>query len=206
MKKNENIIRDTYIKRRVSDLDIGIFYECENINENICKLQDNDYYEPPGYLLKLKYNGFRLFHNETIPLQKNKVNFTELQFFAFIYLQFRALLWQVVRYEEIKGLFTKMFNILFKREEKDNYVDGYIASSELFLTDNYRLKDINRKKYKIIYRLMIFNSYDKHIQYKRISKGLLHVIGNICSFATLFNFIFYQLFLNFIHKILITIK
>ena len=49
---------------------------------------------------------------EEIPLQKDIINFTDYEYFSFNYPQFRVFIWQVIRYEEIKGLFKKIWTIL----------------------------------------------------------------------------------------------
>ena len=201
MKKYDFIPRNSIINQRVSDLDMAILYKCENIIENVCILNDSDYYDPSGYIIKTTFNGFRLLHNEEIPLQKDIINFTDYEYFSFNYPQFRVFIWQVIRYEEIKGLFKKIFDsLVLGKDEKEEYIDGYIPSTELFVIDNYKLRDINGTKYKIIYRIMMSNKYDKYIKYKRIRKGLFDVIGNICSFIPLLNFIFISLIFKFYSK------
>ena len=192
MKKKGFVTRNVFFERKVSDFDIAVVYKCDNNSENNCNLNKDDIGSNGGYFLSITYNGFRLLHNETIPIQKNKVNFTDSQFFSFNHLQFRALIWEVVRYKEINGLFTKLYNKLFGNE-KEEFIDGFISSSEMFVIDDYYLKEKN-DTYKVIYRLLMSNTHEKSIQYTRKSIGIFDVNGNICTLIPLVNFISYFIY------------
>ena len=187
MKNKSFIARDSFFQRRVSDFDIAVAYQCDNNTKNKCSLNEEDSGSYGGYFLAIEYNGFRLLHNETIPLQKNKRKFRDSQFFSFDYLQFRVPIWRVIRYKEIKGLFTKIYNKLIGDEEYE-FVDGYISDSDMFVIDDYNITEKN-DTYKIVYRLMLSNTYGEHIQYTRKTIGIFDVVGNICSLIPLLNFI-----------------
>ena len=70
--------RDTFYQKKVSDLGLILAYNCEDEN---CTLNADDY-STFDYYLEIKYNGFVLNHQDDIPL-KNDTNAIFFFFFTF---------------------------------------------------------------------------------------------------------------------------
>ena len=66
---NLSLRGDILLKARVSELNVGIFYYCENGTEN-CNLKEEEKTDF-NFNLQISYEGFRIYHqSESEPLQK----------------------------------------------------------------------------------------------------------------------------------------
>ena len=195
------IDRDSFTKTKVSDLKVAIVYKCEDTIED-CELNEDDV-SVVGYIAKLSYTGFRLLHqNDTIPLQNNKSIFTDSHLFFYSIPLFNIYKWEVVKYKEIKGIFSRLFNKLINNPEENKYIGGHIVSSNLYPIDETFIKRYIKSQtdYKILSYIFVDNSYEKYIQYERKKIEITDVIGNICSFIPLLNFCFCTLIFRFYSK------
>ena len=140
----EIIPRETIIKRRVSDIDISVLYQCPN-NDNQCEIDSID--RAANYELRFEYRGFYLDLQSENPLGLLKENI-----FHSDYLNFNpdtkigtSYKWTVVRCEDEKGFFESGLNDEIK--ENDNiYIGGKLKKYESFLFSKNTIKtDIKDK-------------------------------------------------------------
>lgn len=160
------IQRNTEFKKRVSEFDIGIFYECEDNYEN-CSIPE-DIKNEGGIRFSMKYDSFKLDNQDNTPLKeiKRKLNFL-------ISLDFTVLAqlnWNVIKYKEQEGMFSrikKLFYQLFKKDINNEYINGFInyEGSAYFKLNRYF---INNKFYILIGEISIANKYNlEYTEYKR---------------------------------------
>ena len=174
-------------KRRVNETQLVLAYECVDFN---CTLDENDY-DPLGYLLELKYSGYKLDHQSTkIPLDVNEDKyFTERYPFFFNNPLINILKWEVIKYAEERGILGLLDKITGKKSE---FTSGFISSSESYTIDHPIVGYIFGKVYKYLCIIPIVNEHYQYTEYKRVKKSFLDVLANIGAlFSTLFSvFIF----------------
>ena len=201
MKENKFIDRGSFIKKKVSNLTVAILYNCEEDPIEDCELNKDDKTDF-GYIAKLSYTGFKLLHQNDIPLQNNKSIFTESHLFFFSIPLANIYNWEVVKYREIKGTFSRLFNRLINNKEENQYIGGHIVSSNPYpFGEQFEQRYLKEfPEYKILSYIFVSNSYDKYRLYERKKIEIADVIGNICSFIPLLNFCFRTLIFRFYSK------
>ena len=132
--------RDSFIENKVSNLSFAIVYKCEDTIED-CELDEDDI-SKIGYEAEMSYTGFRLFHqNESIPLQNNKSIFKDGHLFFYNNPLFNVYKWEVIKYKEIRGTFSRLFNTLIRNSEEINYTGGHFVSSNSYPIDESFIKN-----------------------------------------------------------------
>jgi hypothetical protein len=185
--KEAPIKQNEFIKSKLHDLfNLRIFYKCE---DKKCEPKIPTKF----FILEIEYSGFELFHqNDTHPplqINENKT-FIYRANFNFYYSSSIFLNWEAVKYKEENGV-AKIFN-LKKKDDKYDYISGYISSSSWILNDDDKDDQDDLKLIAHVYLRMVNIGY---IQYKRKKHGVLDVISKI---GALFSTI--KVFLMFILK------
>ena len=72
-----------------------------------------------GYVLNISYSGYKINHQDKIPLEKNndKYTFYKEFFFSFNRSTFLNIYWEVIKYKEEKGLAGLIDKLLDKKNE-----------------------------------------------------------------------------------------
>ena len=185
--KEAPIKQNEFIKSKLSDLyDLRIYYKCE---EKKCEPKIKNRY----FILEIGYSGFELYHqNDTHPplqMNENKTFFYRANF-NFYYSSSIFLNWEAVKYKEENGV-PKIFNIA-KKDDKYDYISGYISSSSWILNDD--AKDDEDSDLKLLTRVYLRMVNIGYTEYKRKKYGILDVISKIGAlFSTIRVFFLYVL-------------
>ena len=183
------------IKRKVSDLSIGILYKCEN--ESYCPMNSDE--ENFLFNLQIKYKGFKLDHqSKGKPLETNNdIYFSNDCMFLYGFMTFYYLEWGIIKYKEEKGI-TRIFDKMFGKTNE--LTAGYIESSQYFNLlvpddiDTIQDKDSNNHYFKVLGLVQMRIPYKKYVEYNREKITVLDVISTIGAlFSTIyfpFTFIF----------------
>ena len=174
--------RKTVFQTNISSLGFIIVYLCD---DEECSLDDDDH-NALGYMFELKYSGFQLDHQGDIPLIKDDSTFfVNFYCFSFTSTVLTLLNWEIVRYEESKG----MLGIFDKwSEEEAGYTGGYISlKGNTFLTHPIiRTNIIQGKRVKLLAEFLLTNVLNTEYRRKKIS--FLDVLANIGAlFITIYS-------------------
>ena len=175
--------RKTVFQTNISSLGFIIVYLCD---DEECSLDDDDDHNALGYMFELKYSGFQLDHQGDIPLIKDDSTFfVNFYCFSFTSTVLTLLNWEIVRYEESKG----MLGIFDKwSEEEAGYTGGYISlKGNTFLTHPIiRTNIIQGKRVKLLAEFLLTNVLNTEYRRKKIS--FLDVLANIGAlFMTIYS-------------------
>ena len=153
-----------------------------------------------GYVLNISYSGYKINHQDKIPLEKNndKYTFYKEFFFSFNRSTFLNIYWEVIKYKEEKGLAGLIDKLLDKKNE---FTSIDIGSYE----QSYTERPIEEADSLLIIRGLAFirmiNNHNHYTEYIRSKKSILDVLANIGAlFSTLFSvftFIFSFYSINF---------
>ena len=182
---------------RVSDLEFDVLYKC--ISNTNCSLREED--KNYTYFIHFGVSYKFIFHqNSTSPVQKMKKLYDMKEFqFSFYNVMKKNLDWQVFRYKDIGGLFSK---------EKE-YIGGSIKSGDVYIHDYYYTKDLitlnTTDKYLHLYTIKVNNNLEYYDQYIRTKVSLLTIFANSFSlwmslysgFKVVFEFIYAKNFNNY---------
>ena len=180
--KNHTIGRGVDFKRKVSDFQLFVVYECDTPNcsdyLDFAKNSTEEYYR-----LYFVQEGFILSHqNKNEPIQRKENNsqiyFLRTHGFKYNILNYEIIyIWENIIYRE-----TKLFS--------DNYEDscGYIDNYYQYILDQLLTVNINNKSYAIVNNITLKIDYTKYIEYKRTRYSELDLLANI---ASLFSNIFF---------------
>ena len=154
-----------------------------------------------GYVLNISYSGYKINHQDKIPLEKNndKYTFYKEFFFSFNRSTFLNIYWEVIKYKEEKGLAGLIDKLLDKKNE---FTSIDIGSYEQSYTER-PIEDPESSL--LIIRGLAFirmiNNHNHYTEYIRSKKSILDVLANIGAlFSTLFSvftFIFSFYSINF---------
>lgn len=184
MNQNYKIIKpNTIIQMRPSEMLFAISYECTS--GSTCTLNDENGYDF-GYIFEIKYQGYKLNHQGSIPLTKDSnIYFSECYPFSSHKKILYISSWEVVKYIDNKGTVGFFDKILNKNNE---YISGKIKTIYSINND----APLNMNNQNVVLFVALFNNYDQYIEYQRQEKDILNVIANIGSlFSTCFSvFIF----------------
>jgi hypothetical protein len=173
--------RNSIIQKRPSDIIFYIVYDDNNTTEE-------DEYNFWHYF-EIKYQGFKLQHQESIPLITNEsdIYFKEEYPFSLDKTTVNVISWQILKYIENRGVYGLFDGILKRRNE---YTSGYIASDYAISKD----KPMEMFGMKLLSIVLIENKFEKYAEYRRKKNDILDLIANIGSlfstFFSVFAFIF----------------
>ena len=173
------ISRNTIIKKKISELFLGIIYQCNNSN---CT-KDSEDETDSLYSINILFDGFRFdFQNRSNPLIKSKF----LYGFPFYFNKtgFEIVTWEVIKYKQI----NKGIDILLEQKEE---IFGHINSHFEIIADiDNNIKDYLGESFRILGFVKMNNPHDKYIEYKRTRVDELDLIAGICSLClTILNFL-----------------
>ena len=176
---------ELYFEERVSDIDIRIYYKCSKSN---CSLREEDLRH--FYSLKFCNVPFLISHqNKYHPLYQDEHYLSCHDYeFSFETKIKKNLDWQVIKYIEKGGLFSK----------GKETIGGSIKSGDIFIYDkpDYAIIQFGQlfNIYMLLYEIKIRNDFDYYDEYIRTEVSTLTIFANSfslwMSFFTGFTFIF----------------
>ena len=186
-KTGEKINREinyTYINRKISDLQIGVYYNCTN--ESNCSLKEEDKPEN-GTLLEVIYDTPNIdLQNSPSPIKEEELIRQRMQiplYFNIIYS--RMFEWENIIYKEKSTLFNRFFN------EKKESISGHIANQYNYVIEqNKEELEYGEKKLLI---LQFANYHRSYIEYKRKGKTIFDLLAKLTSLfqSIRFGFLFF---------------
>ena len=185
----------TLITQKVSNMRIIILSKCES--QYKCEINSEEYQlEESVFILKIKYKGFNLDHESSIPLDINNDIYFEEEF-PFTYnnnsITMKYLNWRVIKYTEEKGI-SRLYDRF--RGNNNEYTSGYIESSDTLniAYDNFEPIHIGDNYYRFLGIVQMRNPFNKYIEYKRKKIEFLDILANIGalfeSIHSIFAFVF----------------
>ena len=182
----------------VGELYFGIAINCGT--DKTCTSHDEEYEPIDTFNVTVSYTGYKLNHEEDIPLQITedipKKFFFEIGFLDNIFEQL-YLNWEVVIYQDQKSL----FDTLTKR--KREYIFGEIKNSKAIIDPGAGKRDLifsvrNSNNilnyYMPLVEIFLRNDHKEYIEYKRIKIVFLDVIANIGALFSTLKFVFSTIF------------
>ena len=164
------------IKRNVSELSIGIFYNCSHDEQ--CLIREEDETDI-NYKMIMKYRGFFLDHQrKDVPLFDNNSFFEESFPFFFEKTEIGSLNWRNIIYKEEKGL-SRLFYEMIGLE--DEYIKGFVEDYLLYTLDHSSGQEIDGYFYRFLGIISMENNHSNYIEYKRKKIGVLNILANIGS-------------------------
>ena len=183
--RNIYIERDKIIQRRANDLHFAILYKC--ISQTNCSILEEDI--STLYLLTIQYDDFIIDPQSDIPIKIDDYYMNVEPYVFNSQIELRALLrWNIIRYEDTKGL----LDIFEKNEEddrikeKDIYIGGYYQRYDTNIINN-EAKDIPRVRSDTKLLLLIdtigltISREFLYEDYKRKKNSILDSLANIFS-------------------------
>lgn len=195
--KEQFIKRGENISLRLSDINLGILYKCEN---RTCLINDEDKTKF-GYIMNVEYQGYELDHQGKIPIHKAD-DFSHYQscMFFFEKTQIQYFVWGIIKYSEEKAFLGVLSN-LFGGEDED-LVGGYFKDTNHYfidgiLDDNLLYYNINGTYYKLLSFIFISPDYSRNEEYKRTKRIILDVFADISALSMTILEIFAYVFGNY---------
>ena len=198
-KFEENILNDKFaffdlysgmfingtITKNIDELSIGILYKCNRTTDD-CNDKNQETHE---YNLYIYYEGKNIDHeNPDFPVINSTIIF--LQRFFSNNLAMVETYWGIYNYEEEKGIWSKIYDKIFEKENKYNF--GLIESSQVYSLPSspYYIIYDDSNIYKLLMINQMFNRLNGIHQYKRKAKSIWDSLANIAALgATIFNII-----------------
>ena len=174
------IKRNSTFQKRPSELFFYIIYfdfsygSKENSTEDILN---------SWYYFQIKYQGFKLQHQKTIPLITNEPDlyFYKDYSFSINKTTINIINWEVIKYIENMGIYG-IFDRMFK--SKSEYISGYMGSDYTSSKD----KPLDLFGMKFLSIVQIKNSFKQYTEYRRKKNSILDLIADIGSlFSTFFS-------------------
>ena len=189
----------TYFQDKASDIDILVFYKC---NEKNCSLREED--SISSYKIIFNYTPYVISHqDENSPISQNLDLWNVMEFeFSYDIKIKKNLEWQIIKYKEKGGLFSK---------GKD-YIAGSIKSGDIFVYDEdktdyclLRTEDDSFDLYVRIYEIKVNNKFEYYDEYIRTKISWLTIFSNSLSlwlslhngFTVAFSFLYADNFNNY---------
>ena len=182
-KESKIIQKNTFFKKRISEFDILILYECDEKNcsdyyellERLKIINDNK--NLSDSILKFTHDSFQLQHqNEDKPILKTEDNNMAITRTYYLNINETSKIkhqWRNILYTEKKGFFQK----------DSNDSCGYIENFNIY-TYKQRFGELSEKRGKnitIICEITFSNDYIQYTQYFRKKISLLDVAANVLS-------------------------
>ena len=155
-KEEKNINKNTYFRKRISEFDIIVFYDCKEKNcsdyyrfmESLKERNNNE--TVTDYILEFIYDGFQLEHqNEDKPILKTEDNdliFSRKYSLNLNYTSNIKHQWRNILYTEKKGFFQK---------DSDDSC-GYIENFNIYLYKR-RFGELTERREKSLFQMIISN-------------------------------------------------
>ena len=185
------IEKNSIISRTPANMGMMIVYICLDT----CSIEKKEQTELT-YILNISYSGYKIDHQNDIPLEKNsdKFPFYKELFFTLSKSTFFQINWGIIKYKEERGLLG-LFDNLFNKKSKFTSID--IDSIEQTNTEGaivFEERNYPNMKYKVLSIIRMKNDHNQYIEYTRLKKSFLDVLADIgalfSTIFTIFNFIF----------------
>ena len=179
-------------KYNVRHLEFGVLYRCDGSN---CTIREDDKITITSYYLFFAYQGYSIEHqNSEKPIQPitgdnywlNKVQF--LNNTNIVYLN-----WEVIEYEEEKGVFGKTFNKVMGNKNNNKYYAGDYKTKETFTDDGHmkilpqtlcKVKDPDGNSFILLLYLKSIPVDYEYERYSRKKVSVLDILANIASLSS----------------------
>ena len=126
------------------------------------------------------YKGYSLEHQDPeAPIKKmDKFILKPLEFLTNTYICY--LNWELIEYEEEKGIFSKYFDKMNGKESK--YYGGDFKSMEYYIDDG-RLRHLWGKDALLLY-IEVHTNQHQHDKYTRKATSVLEVLADVAALAS----------------------
>ena len=194
------------ISKKIDELNLGVFYRCHGPNGTDCDIKDDDKIKTRPYRLNFGYRGYYLDHQTTTgkPINLLPENTYFQDYFEFLEnTNIIYLTWNLIKYEETKGVFSKTFQDM--SGNKNTFWGGDMDSVQTYTDDghmkemptNYwKIKDQDGNHFIMLLYLENYFKYD-YDKYTRTAKSLLDVLSNFCALSsTILSLMSLSLFLS----------
>jgi hypothetical protein len=171
------IERNSIINRRVSEMIIGIAYECNNSS---CIIEDYNQNIPIYHnMVYMRYSGFKLDHEDSNNPFKDNINVVT---FPFYNNKFTVTLleWENVIYNHNKN------GIDLIRCLKEKHINGFVDSFYILEPELKKniYEDNDGKNYKILSAIKLRPKYEQYIEYTRTRNNEIDLIGLVFSLSS----------------------
>ena len=177
IRNNEKVLVNT------NNFMLAVTYKCDNIHN--CTIKEEDKIKLRSYFLNIYYKGFYLDHqNPENPVQKSdeyilkRIEFNENTNIAF-------LNWELIEYEEDKGIFFNTFDRI--RGKENIFYGGDFKSMENFVDDGrvrFMLQNQEINQEIILLFLEIHPNHLQHDKYTRNQVSFLNVLADISALSS----------------------
>ena len=175
---------------KIGGFELAVLYKCRGTD---CTIREKDKIKSDFYYLTFEYRGYYIDHQSSgEPIQllpEDEYWFLNIQFLQNTNVIF--LYWNLIEYEEKKGMFGELFD---KARGKSNlYYGGDFNSKETYTDDGhirnlptnaYEIKDKDGNNYIIL--LFIQNHYlmDQYDRYTRKANSFLDVLADLAALSS----------------------
>ena len=168
---------DSFIKGRVSDMIIGIAYECNNSS---CIIEDYNQNIPLYHnMVIMLYKGFRLDHEDSNNPLKSNINMVTFPFYNNKFT-FTLLDWENVIYNHNKNGIDLIRSL--KEKHISGFVDSFYTLEPELIKNIY--EDNDGKNYKILSAFKFRLKYEQYIEYTRTRNNEIDLIGLVFSLSS----------------------
>ena len=177
IRNNEKVLVNT------NNFNLAVTYKCDDIHN--CTIKEEDKIKLRSYFLNIYYKGFFLDHqNPENPVQKSdeyilkRIEFNENTNIAF-------LNWELIEYEEDKGIFFNTFDRI--RGKENIFYGGDFKSMENFVDDGrvrFMLQNQEINQEIILLFLEIHPNHLQHDKYTRNQVSFLNVLADISALSS----------------------
>ena len=178
LNSNERLLLNKTYTKNTGNFTIAVFYYCEDEN---CIFREEDKLKvgERSYVLNMYYKGYSLEHQDPVaPIKKmDEFILKPLEFLSNTYICY--LNWELIEYEEEKGIFSKYFDKMNGKESK--YYGGDFKSMEYYIDDG-RLRHIWGKDALLLY-IEVHTNQHQHDKYTRKATSVLEVLADVAALA-----------------------
>ena len=177
-------------KNNVRDLELAVLYRCNKTN---CTIREEDKIKNTSYYLSFAYQGFSIEHqnpeNPIQPLKDDNYWSQTVQFLEntnIVYLN-----WEVIEYEEEKGVFGKTLDNTLGIDNK--YYAGDYKSITTFTDDGHmktlpqtlwQMRDPDGNSFILLLYLKSIPVDNEYERYSRKKVSVLDILANIASLSS----------------------
>ena len=177
-------------QNNVRDLELAVLYRCDGTN---CTIRKEDKIKNTSYYLSFAYQGFSIEHqnpeNPIQPLKDDNYWSQTVQFLEntnIVYLN-----WEVIEYEEEKGVFGKTLDNTLGIDNK--YYAGDYKSITTFTDDGHmktlpqtlwQMRDPDGNSFILLLYLKSIPVDNEYERYSRKKVSVLDILANIASLSS----------------------
>ena len=180
LNSNEWLLLNKTYTKNTGNFTIAVFYYCEDEN---CIFREEDKLKEGerSYVLNMYYKGYSLEHQDPVaPIKKmDEFILKPLEFLSNTYICY--LNWELIEYEEEKGIFGKYFDKMKGKES--TYYGGDFKSTEYYLDDG-RLRTLWYKNLLSLLYLEVHTNQLQHDKYTRKAASVLDVLADVTALAS----------------------